>query len=48
MIYYDKAYRSGLARRDAGHVLHVDLENANPNQNARKILGAVQAIPLVS
>lgn len=48
MTYYDKAYRSGLTRRDAGHVLHVDLENTNHDRNARKILDAVQATsPLI-
>jgi len=46
MTYYDKAYRSGLTRRDADHLLHVDLENTNHHHNAQKILGAVQVLPL--
>ncbi|HEY5748048.1 MAG TPA: tRNA 2-selenouridine(34) synthase MnmH [Chryseolinea sp.] len=45
MTYYDKSYHSSLARRDAGHILPVDLENTDHNQNAREILSAVQAIP---
>ena len=44
MIYYDKTYRSSLARRDASHVLQVNIENTDHNQNAREILSAVQAI----
>lgn len=45
MAYYDKAYRSGLIRRDPTQILHVDLEDTDHSQNAREILNAVQAIP---
>ena len=45
MIYYDKTYRTSLARRDAGRILKVDLENTDHTQNAREILRAVHAIP---
>jgi tRNA 2-selenouridine synthase len=45
MTYYDKAYHSSLTRRDAGHILQVDINNTDHSQNAREILNAVQAIP---
>jgi tRNA 2-selenouridine synthase len=45
LIYYDKTYRTSLARRDAGRILKVNLENTDHTQNAREILTAVQAIP---
>ncbi len=41
MIYYDKTYRTGLARRNADHILNVDIENTDHTQNAREILHAV-------
>jgi len=44
LIYYDKTYRTSLARRDAGRVLKVDLENIEHTLNARDILRAVHAI----
>jgi tRNA 2-selenouridine synthase len=44
LIYYDKTYRTSLARRDAGHVLKVHLENIQHTRNAREILRAVHAI----
>ena len=44
MIYYDKTYRTSLARRKADHILKVDLENTDHTQNAREILHAVHAI----
>ena len=44
MIYYDKTYRTSLARRNADHILKVDLENTDNTQNAREILHAVHAI----
>jgi tRNA 2-selenouridine synthase len=40
--YYDKTYRSGLARRDSSRVLHVDLESTDHGRNARKILNTIQ------
>jgi len=45
MIYYDKTYRTSLARRNADQILTVDLENTDHTQNAREILHAVHAIP---
>ena len=44
LIYYDKTYRTSLARRDAGRILTVDIENTDHTQNAREILRAVHAI----
>ena len=44
MIYYDKTYRTSLARRDVGRILTVDIENADHPRNAREILRAVHAI----
>jgi len=44
LIYYDKTYRTSLARRDKGQVLKMDLENIEHTQNARHILRAVHAI----
>jgi len=44
LIYYDKTYRTSLARRDAGRVLKVDIENIEHSRNAIEILRAVHAI----
>jgi tRNA 2-selenouridine synthase len=44
LTYYDKTYRTSLARRDAGRVLNVGIENIEHTQRAKKILHAVHAI----
>ena len=44
LIYYDKTYRTSLARRDAGRVLKLDLEHIEHTRNAREILRAVHAM----
>ena len=47
LIYYDKTYRTSLARRDAGRILKVNIENTDDTRNAKEILRAVHAIPRV-
>lgn len=44
ITYYDKTYRTSLARRDAGRVLTLALEDqADHHNNARKVLQAFEA-----
>jgi tRNA 2-selenouridine synthase len=45
MVYYDKTYRTSLARRNTDHILKVDLKSTDHTQNAGEILHAVHAIP---
>ncbi len=42
MVYYDKTYRNGIARRSPGLIFPVSLESRNPVQNAAAVLQLAQ------
>lgn len=44
LVYYDKTYKTGLAKRNLEQVIHVEAENEDAAANAVKILGSLQAL----
>jgi tRNA 2-selenouridine synthase len=44
LVYYDKAYRTGLNNRNPNLIFPVPVKDADPVHNARQILDAAQAL----
>ncbi|HEY4334766.1 MAG TPA: tRNA 2-selenouridine(34) synthase MnmH [Puia sp.] len=44
LVYYDKAYRKGLKPRDKTRIIPLPLENRDPLQNAKTLLGAARSL----
>jgi tRNA 2-selenouridine synthase len=45
LVYYDKAYRTGLTKRSTQQVFTLDLEGTNAPDNAQEILTFIQTVP---
>ena len=43
LVYYDKTYRTGLSKRNAGQVQSLDVSGLDATANARQILAAMRA-----
>jgi len=46
LVYYDKTYRTGLTKRNAGQVYSIDITNTAAAAVAAEILAYIDAIPL--
>lgn len=44
LVYYDKTYKTGLAKRDLEQVIHVEAESGDATVNALKILGSLHVV----
>jgi tRNA 2-selenouridine synthase len=46
IAYYDKTYRTALAKRSAGPLFPLEVQNTDPVSNARQIVDLIRAMPV--